>query len=116
MLAYGSARITGRRLSGRERTGVLVSVLGLVALAVSLIGGSGKGDAGSTGAILLWLGLTAGVALLLLVAATIVFREPVPDGALGVLRVLAFVAVTVGAVLLARPDAPTAGPGATASL
>jgi hypothetical protein len=116
VLAYGSARITGRRLSGRERTGVLVSVLGLVALAVSLIGGSGKGDAGSTGAILLWLGLTAGVALLLLVAATIVFREPVPDGALGVLRVLAFVAVTAGAVLLARPDAPTAGPGATASL
>ena len=184
LLAYVSARITGRRLSGRERTGVLVSLLGLVALAVSLIGGSGKGDAGSTGAILLWLGVTAGAALLLpaagrgrgaaavanglagglffsigdistkvatqggarvafaiplilgysagtgllqvgyqaggalmvaglatlltnalpIAAATIVFHEPVPDGALGAVRVLAFVAVTVGAVLLARPD------------
>ena len=196
VLAYVSARITGRRLSRRERTGVVISVLGLVALGVSLIGGSGKGDAGSTGAILLWLGLTAGVALMLvaagrrpgaaavanglagglffsigdistkvateggarvvfaiplilgyalgtgllqvgyqaggaltvaglatlltnalpIAAATVVFHEPVPDGALGALRVLAFVAVTVGAVLLARPDAPAAGPGATASL
>jgi hypothetical protein len=30
--------------------------------------------------------------------------EPVPSGALGVARVFAFVAVTVGAVLLATPD------------
>ena len=28
--------------------------------------------------------------------------EPVPSGAFGVLRVLAFVAVTLGAILLAR--------------
>jgi hypothetical protein len=184
LLAYVSARIAGTRLSRRERIGVLVSVLGLVTLAVSLVGGSGKGGTGSTGAILLWLGVTAGVALLVLAggrkagavavanglagglffsigdistkvatqggarlvfvlpvilgyslgtgliqvgyqaggaltvaglatlltdalpiaAATIVFHEPVPGGALGGVRALAFVAVTIGAVLLSRPQ------------
>ncbi len=37
-------------------------------------------------------------------AGTIVLHEPVPPGAWGVLRILAFVAVTAGAILLARPD------------
>lgn len=184
VLAYVSARLAGRRLGGRELTGVLVSVFGLVLLAVSLVGGSGEGSAGSTGPILLWLGATAGAAgvvllgrgligiavaygvagglffamgdvatkvateggaragfVLLLIlgytagtaflqlgyqaggaltvaglatlltnavpiaAGTIVLDEPVPAGAFGVLRVLAFVAVIAGAVLLARPDA-----------
>jgi hypothetical protein len=187
VLAYVSARLARRRLSRRELNGVLVSVLGLVALAVSLVGGSGEGGSGSSGAILLWLGVTAGVALVLLgggrrlnavavayglagglffsigdvatkiateggarlgfvlplilgytlgtallqvgyqagraltvaglatlstnavpiAAGTIVLGEPVPGGALGGLRVLAFVAVTIGAVLLARPEKPT---------
>jgi hypothetical protein len=189
VLAFVSARIAGRRLSRRELGGVLLSVLGLVALAVSLVGGSGKGGTGSTGAILLWLGVTAGVGLILLAvgrklgavavadglagglffsigdvstkvatqggarvgfvvtlilgytlgtallqlgyqaggaltvaglatlltnavpiaAGTIVLDEPVPGGALGGLRVLAFVAVTIGAVLLARPEKPAEG-------
>jgi hypothetical protein len=189
VLAFVSARIAGRRLSRRELSGVLLSVLGLVALAVSLVGGSGKGGTGSTGAILLWLGVTAGVGLILLAvgrefgavavadglagglffsigdvstkvatqggarvgfvvtlilgytlgtallqlgyqaggaltvaglatlltnavpiaAGTIVLDEPVPGGALGGLRVLAFVAVTIGAVLLARPEKPAEG-------
>ena len=39
-------------------------------------------------------------------AGTLVLGEPVPGGALGAVRVLAFVAVTVGAVLLARPEKP----------
>src|SRR5439155_6470914 len=56
VLAYVSARITGRRLSRREVGGVIVSVLGLLALGVSLAGGSGEGRSGSTAAILLWLG------------------------------------------------------------
>lgn len=192
VLAYVSARVAGRRLSRREFNGVLISVVGLVALGVSLVGGSGEGGAGSTRAILLWLCVTAGVATLVLfvgrrlgavavaygvagglffslgdvstkvatqsgtrlffviplvigytlgtallqvgyqaggaltvaglatlltnavpiAAGTLVLDEPVPGGALGALRVLAFVAVTVGAVLLARPgkppgDAPT---------
>jgi hypothetical protein len=33
-----------------------------------------------------------------------VLDEPVPGGAFGGLRVLAFAAVTLGAVLLARPE------------
>jgi hypothetical protein len=37
-------------------------------------------------------------------AGTIVLHEAVPSGALGVFRVLAFAAVTVGAVLLSRPE------------
>jgi hypothetical protein len=182
VLAYVSARVARRRLSRRELSGVLVSVFGLVALAVSLAGGSGKGGNGSIGAILLWLGVTAGAALVVLAAGrrlggavadgiagglffsigdvstkvvtqggarvgflvtlilgytlgtallqvgyqsgsalavagiatlltnaipiaagTIVLDEPVPSGALGGLRLFAFAAVTIGAVLLARP-------------
>jgi hypothetical protein len=182
VLAYVSARVARRRLSRRELNGVLVSVFGLAALAVSLAGGSGKGGNGSTAAILLWLGVTAGAALVVLAAGrrlggavadgiagglffsigdvstkvvtqggvrigflvtlilgytlgtallqvgyqsgsalavagiatlltnaipiaagTIVLNEPVPSGALGGLRLFAFAAVTIGAVLLARP-------------
>lgn len=188
VLAYASARATGRRLGRRELLGVAVSVLGLVALALSLISSGGGSAEGSTTAIVLWLaasaaialfairygkrfigaaaadgiaggllfsigdistklttqggvrfafviGLVAGYALgtsllqlgyqrggalmvagvatlltnaLPIAAATIVLHEPVPSGLLGVLRVFAFAAVTVGAIALARP-APGAG-------
>ena len=37
-------------------------------------------------------------------AGTVVLHEQVPSGALGVLRILAFGAVTAGAILLARPE------------
>jgi MFS family permease len=186
ILAYVSARLGRRRLSRRELNGVLLSVVGLVALAVSLVGGSGKGGTGSTVSILLWLGVTTAAAIFLLVlgrrligvavanalaaglffsigdvatkvatqggarlgfvlplilgytlgtallqvgyqaggaltvaglatlltnavpiaAGTIVLDEPVPGGAFGALRVLAFAAVITGAVLLARPEKP----------
>ncbi len=184
VLAYVSARLGGRRLGKRELGGVIVSVLGLLALAVSLGGGSSEGGTGSTQAIVLWLGASAVAALLVVLlgrrflggaaadavaggllfsigdistkvatqggtrvafiatlilgyllgttllqlgyqrgsaltvaglatlltnalpiaAGTIVLDEPVPSGAFGGVRVLAFGAVTVGAVLLARPD------------
>lgn len=190
ILAYVSARIAGRRLSVREMSGVLLSVLGLIALAASLAGGSGAGGGGGIVEILLWLAVTAGVGLLLLslrgrlisvavadglagglffslgdvstkvateggarvvfavplilgysvgtallqegyqaggvltvaglatlltnaipiAAGTVVLHEPVPSGALGGLRILAFAAVTIGAVLLARP-AKSSGAG-----
>ena len=55
----------------------------------------------------------AGLATLLtnalpIAAGTVVLDEPVPPGAYGGLRVLAFAAVTIGAFLLARPDAAAA--------
>ena len=51
----------------------------------------------------------AGVATLLtnalpIAAGTVVLDEPVPSGAFGGLRILAFAAVTVGGVLLASPE------------
>src|SRR3954468_17855205 len=48
ILAFASARMTQRRLGRYELAGVLVSMLGLLALAVSLVGGSGEGTGGST--------------------------------------------------------------------
>jgi hypothetical protein len=52
---------------------------------------------------------TAGVATLLtnalpVIAGTTVFAEPLPDGALGVLRVAAFILLVLGGVALARMD------------
>jgi hypothetical protein len=85
-----------------------------IAFVLSLIAGY------TLGTTLLQLGYQAGAALtvaglatlltnvLPILAGTIVLEEPVPSGALGALRVLAFVAVTVGAVLLARPQAQPA--------
>jgi hypothetical protein len=51
----------------------------------------------------------AGLATLLtnalpIAAGTIVLREPVPSGALGALRIVAFIAVTASAILLATPE------------
>src|SRR5438445_5964751 len=187
ILAFVSARMRRRRLGRYELAGVLVSMLGLLALAVSLAGGSGEGTGGSTFKIGLWLVATAalaGVALALgrrfgalavgeglagglffsigdisvkvatqggaraafaigviagyslgtaflqfgyqkggaltvaglatlltnalpIAAGTVVIGEPVPSGAFGGIRIVAFAAVTVGAILLARPDRGT---------
>jgi hypothetical protein len=51
----------------------------------------------------------AGIATLLtnavpIAAGTVLLHEPLPTGALGVLRVLAFATVTAGAIFLARPE------------
>ena len=184
VLAYVSARVSGRRLDARGLIGVSLSIVGLLALAVSLGKGNGGGSQGTTVGILAWIGGTAlvavavlavgyrkaeiaaamgiaggmmfsigdvstkvategsarfgfvltliigytlgtsllqlgyqrgaaltvaGIATLLtnalpILAGTVVLGEPVPSGIFGALRVLAFVAVTVGAVLLASPD------------
>jgi hypothetical protein len=184
VLAYLSARVTGRRLGTRQLNGVILSGVGLLALAVSLAKNSGEGTPGSTAAIAAWLGATVALALLALsighqrgtpavaegiagglffsigdfstklatqggtrfafiatliigyvlgtsllqlgyqrggaltvaglatlftnavpiAAGTIVLKEPVPSGLLGALRILAFAAVTAGAILLAAPD------------
>jgi hypothetical protein len=184
ILAFVSARMSRRRLGRHELAGVLVSMVGLLALAVSLAGGSGEGTGGSTFEILLWLAATAGAAVAVLAlgrrlgalavaegiagglffsigdisvkvatqggaraefaigvivgyslgtvflqfgyqkggaltvaglamlltnalpiaAGTVVLGEPVPSGVFGGVRVVAFAAVTLGAILLARPD------------
>src|SRR5689334_19748557 len=83
VLAYVSARVARRRLSGRGLYGVIASVGGLAALAVSLAGGSDKGGRGSLGMILLWLGLTAGVAALLLAVARTIGGMAVAAGLAG---------------------------------
>jgi hypothetical protein len=186
VLAYVTERSSGQRLSHRRLTGVALSVVGLLALGVSLAKASGEGSRGSTVGILAWLGGTAALAVAVLavssrtrnvavgqgvaggmlfsigdistkvatqggarlaflvtlvigytlgtsllqlgyqrsgaltvaglatlganalpiLAGTVVLNEPVPSGVFGVLRVIAFVAVTAGAVLLAKPDAP----------
>jgi hypothetical protein len=66
VLAFASARMSRRRLGRHELAGVLMSTLGLLALAVSLAGGTGEGNGGTTGGILLWFGATAGAAVLAL--------------------------------------------------
>src|SRR3989440_4987368 len=184
ILAFVSARVSGRRLGRVELAGVLVSMFGLLVLAGSLGGGSGEGSGGSTGLILLWLVATAAAAIVVLgigrrfgalavaegiagglffsigdisvkvatqggvraafavgviagyslgtaflqlgyqkagaltvaglatlltnalpiAAGSVVLGEPVPTGVFGGLRILAFVAVTLGAILLARPE------------
>ena len=184
ILAFVSAHFRPRSLGRHERAGVLISMLGLLALAVSLAGGSGEGTGGSIREILLWLGATAvaavvvlalgrrfgslavaegiagglffsigdisvkvatqggartvfaigvivgyalgtaflqlgyqkggaltvaGLATLLtnalpIAAGTVALGEPVPSGVYGALRIVAFAAVTLGAILLARPD------------
>jgi hypothetical protein len=193
ILAFVSARMRRRRLGRLELAGVLVSMLGLLALAVSLTGGSGEGSGGSSVEILLWLAATAaaaiaalalgrrlgalavaeglagglffsigdisvkvatqgaaratfaigvivgyslgtaflqlgyqkggaltvaGLATLLtnalpIAAGTVVLGEPVPTGAFGGVRIVAFAAVTTGAILLARPDRGTEQIGVT---
>lgn len=188
ILAVVTARLGHRRLTKRESLGAIVSVAGLLFLALSLTGGT-EGDApGSLVQIALWLGGTcaaaalvltvgralvgagaadgiaggllfscgdistklatqggaraafaltaivgyllgsallqigyqrgsaltiAGIATLLttalpIAAGSVLLSETPPNGAAGVLRVVAFATVTAGAILLARPSGGTA--------
>jgi hypothetical protein len=186
VLAFVSSRMTGRHLGRQRLAGVALSVLGLVALAVSLSKGNAAGVHAGSVAIVTWLGATAVVALAVLTAGrrfgsqavaqaiaggllfsigdvstklatqggarigfvvtlilgyllgtsliqmgyqrgnaltvaglatlltnvvpiifgTVVLKEPVPPGVWGLLRIFAYIAVSAGAILLARPDAP----------
>jgi hypothetical protein len=64
VLALLAARVGGESLGSRERSGVAISLAGLVLLGVSLAGGSGHGADGSWLLIALWLGASAGAAAL----------------------------------------------------
>jgi hypothetical protein len=83
VLAYVSARMGHRRLGKRELTGVLFSVLGLLALAISLVGGSSAGGHGSTDAILVWLGASGAAALLILLLGRALIGAAVAAGIAG---------------------------------
>ena len=83
ILAYVSARMSRRRLGRHELAGVLVSMLGLLALGVSLTRGTGEGNGGSTGEILVWLGATAGAALVALALGRRLGALAVAEGVAG---------------------------------
>ena len=189
VLAYFSARSQGRATTPREQLGVGVSLLGLVALGVSLAASTGDESHGTFAAVGVWLAVSgtvallsvlgssrigkgvgyamaagillasgdisvktafeggwhfvflataaigysvgtillqiayqhtraltaAGIATLLtnalpIAAATTILGEDIPSGPLGALRVLSFVAVIGGAVLLARGTPEAASP------
>jgi hypothetical protein len=80
VLAFVAARMSSRRLAPHELGGVVLSVLGLVALAVSLAGGRAKGGTGELGPILLWLGVTAAVGVVLVAAGRARFGTGVTSG------------------------------------
>ena len=69
LLALGSARMSARPLSAREGRGAVISVLGLLFLALSLIGGGTRSAPGSAVAIIAWLAGTAGLAALVVLGA-----------------------------------------------
>src|ERR1700730_12841737 len=69
LLALGSARMSGRTLSVRESRGAVISILGLLFLALSLIHGGTRSAPGSAIAIIAWLAGTAGLAALVVVGA-----------------------------------------------
>lgn len=118
----------GRRLVGTAVAygiaGGLLFSIGDVSTKVATQGGARIGFVATLiigyvlGTALLQLGYQAGGALTVaglatllanaipIAAGTIVLAEPVPAGLLGALRVLAFVAVSAGAFLLAQPEAP----------
>ncbi len=68
VLAWASARAAGRPLARRETTGVAISFLGLLLLGVSLLRASGEGAGGESAAIAVWLGVTAVLAVSLVLA------------------------------------------------
>ena len=83
VLAFVSARMSGRPLGRRRRVGVLVSVAGLAALGVSLAGTSDKGGGGTIAGVLVWLGATAAAAGWVLVASRRARRVAIGQGIAG---------------------------------
>jgi hypothetical protein len=66
VLAFISSRMRGRRLGRRRLAGVVLSMLGLLALGVSLARGSGGGGRGEVVAIIAWMFGTAVLAAVVL--------------------------------------------------
>jgi hypothetical protein len=83
ILASVSARMAGRRLGRRESVGVLLSILGLAALAVSLASASGKGGGGAIAGIAVWLGAVAALGVAVLTVGRRVLGAAVANGVAG---------------------------------
>jgi hypothetical protein len=83
VLAWLSARVSGRRLSRRHLIAVNISVLGLAALGISLAHSSGAGGRGRTGAILAWMALCALLALTVLAIGRLRGAVAVSEGIAG---------------------------------
>ena len=83
VLAFASARIARRPLARREVGGVLLSVLGLVALSISLVGGKAEEGTGKIVPIVLWLGISAVIAVVLVVVGSVRYGKAVAYGVAG---------------------------------
>src|ERR1700681_1874496 len=83
VLAVASARLGRRRLTRRESLGAGVSVVGLLFLALSLIGGGDRGTAGSLVEIGLWLGGTCAAAAVVLTVGRPLVGAAAADGIAG---------------------------------
>jgi hypothetical protein len=86
ILAVMAARLTHVPLSGRERLGVVLSVLGLALLGVSLLGAHGEGSPAGYLWIGVWLGASAVAAVLCIrVLAPVIGGGPAWGLAAGIL-------------------------------
>lgn len=83
VLGYMSARLSGNRLGRRQTYGVSLSVLGLLALGMSLSGGNDAGTPGSITGIVAWIGGTGAVALALLAVGRGSGSSAIPQGIAG---------------------------------
>jgi drug/metabolite transporter (DMT)-like permease len=83
ILAVASARFEHRRLSRRESVGAAVSVVGLLFLSLSLIGGDEHSAPGSVVQIGLWLGATCAAAALVLTVGRAFFGAAASAGIAG---------------------------------
>ncbi len=83
ILAVAAARFQHRRLTDREGAGAFLAVLGLALLAISLSGGDARDTNGALGPIVLWLAISAGVAVILFVSDRAVLRRGVGAGIAG---------------------------------
>lgn len=83
VLAYVSARRARRPMSTRELAGVGISILGLFALAVSLVNGGDQSGEGALIDIGIWLAATGALAALVVALGTRVLGKAVAYGVAG---------------------------------
>jgi hypothetical protein len=83
ILAVASTRLAHRRLATRESLGAGVSVLGLLFLSLSLIGGGDRGGHGSIVGIGLWLGGTCAAGAIVFTAGRTFLGAAAADGIAG---------------------------------